>query len=151
MTIAIFDFEEPNEGLVWIPLAARRALDRAGIRLSLEAWQGLPLGAREELVAAGAGMTVAVDVVERIARGLPDEPERMPPFGEPLDVPAALRAAVGAFAAPLERAWPDLSPLERYALVKLARGGRKDPGVASQRLQVACERLLRARSSEISA
>jgi hypothetical protein len=151
MTIAIFDFEEPNEGLVWVPLAARRALDRAGIRLSLEAWQALPLGARQELVAAGAGTAVALDVVERVVGGLPGAPERMPPFGEPADVPAELRAAVGTFAAPLERAWPGLSPLERYALVKLARGARKDPGAASRRLKAACEGLLSSPKSGISA
>lgn len=47
----IFAFEgENNQTLEWIPLDVRRKLDLAGAKLSLAAWQQMPLEARTTLV-----------------------------------------------------------------------------------------------------
>src|SRR6266540_1012176 len=65
-TFEQFAFEEPNVGLELLPLAARRALDVAGVALSLEAWRALSLEERRALIAAGTMETVSPITVERL-------------------------------------------------------------------------------------
>ena len=49
----------PGEsGLEWIPMAVRRALDRAGLRISLRSWQALSMKVRRSLVQLGAAAEV---------------------------------------------------------------------------------------------
>jgi cyclic pyranopterin phosphate synthase len=150
MTLPIFDFEEPNEGLVFIPLAARRALDQAGIKLSLEAWRALPLGERRRLIEAGAAPAVKMAVVESVLSSVEPPPERMAPRPDPAAAPGELIAAVAERAGELQAAWPRLLPLERYALAKLAAGSRSNPGDRSARLRAACEALLSPKPSGLS-
>jgi cyclic pyranopterin phosphate synthase len=140
MIAHIFSFEEPNEGLVWIPLAARRALDQTGLKLTLEAWQALGLEDRLRLIEAGAGVEVArAAVLEVISRANPP-PQPIAVRPEPQALPEELLAAVGERAGELSRAWSGLTPLERYALLKLQSGSRSgDPGA---RLRAACDALL---------
>ena len=127
----IFPFEEPNEDLGWIPLAARRALDRAGMKLSLAAWRGLGISQRKSLISAGASPTVPVDTVERLALGAVPQATRTAPRPEPDAVRAspALLAALGVRASELVPRWQSLEPLERYVLEKLVpRGEGGRPG-----------------------
>ncbi len=139
-TFEQFAFEDPNPGLILLPLAARRALDVAGLKLSLEAWRSLPLEERRLLAAAGTGASVAVDAVERVALRARPAPERIAPEPEPLELVPEL--AETERRAELERAWPSLTALERYALVKLARSKKADPAERAVRLARACDAIL---------
>src|SRR5262249_10084636 len=141
---------DPNPGLALLPLAARRALDVAGIALSLEAWRGLTLDERRLLIAAGAGALVAVDTVERIAARARPAPEPVPPVTDPDKIVPELGAAAGERLAELEREWLDLVPLERYALVKLARSKKADPAARALRLERALSALLPRRARDLT-
>lgn len=142
MTVETFAFEEPNPELVWIPLAVRRALDLTGSALSLEAWQGLQLETRRSLLALGARAEVDLAAVESLLAVAAPAPGRIPPRPDPGAPDAELLAAAGGRAEELQQRWPELSPLARYALVKLAHGGRKAPGESSSRLANALTELL---------
>lgn len=51
-----FPFEpDAARALTWLPLAVRYKLDRCALRVSLQAWQALPLRSRERLLACPAG------------------------------------------------------------------------------------------------
>ncbi|MEM1415287.1 MAG: nitrate reductase associated protein [Myxococcota bacterium] len=108
----IFRFESPEaHGLDHLPLAARRALDRAGLKLGLAAWTALPLATRERLVALGAEETVDEDAVKALLAGAAFQEIR--PRPEP-----ARPADVGA------EDWAGLTPLGRFAVAHHARKGR---------------------------
>jgi cyclic pyranopterin monophosphate synthase len=131
-----YAFEDLDETLDLVPFAARRALDAAGCKVSLEAWRGAPLPMRHAIAQAGEGARVdvagakqaiaeahlAFDVIEP-----PDEPsaEAVPEDLEPI-----LSHAVGG------ATWASLSPLDRYALAKVARKG------ASERLDRALSEIV---------
>jgi len=149
-TFEQFAFEEPNVGLELIPLAARRALDVAGVALSLAAWRGLSLDERRLVIAAGAGAVVAAAAVERIALRARPAPDRIGPRSDPEEVVPELAHAVGARRAELELAWPALTPLERYALVKLARSKKADPVERTARLERACSEILPRRRRDLT-
>lgn len=142
MTVETFAFEEPNPELVWIPLAVRRALDLTGTALSLEAWQGLPLETRRSLIALGARPEVDLEAVQSLLAVATPPPGRIPPRPDPSTPDTALLDAADSRAEELQQRWPELSPLARYALVKLAHGGRKAPGDSSRRLASALSELL---------
>jgi cyclic pyranopterin phosphate synthase len=130
-TRPIYPFEEPNDDLVWIPLAARRALDRAGYKLSLAAWRGLGMAERRALIAAGTARSVAAEAVARLVNGAEPAPSRITPLPEndASRMPKGLEAALGERAAELAPRWQTLEPLERYVLEKLVpRGEGGRPG-----------------------
>jgi cyclic pyranopterin phosphate synthase len=149
-TFEQFAFEEPNSGLTLIPLAARRALDVAGIRLSLDAWRGLSLSERRLLIAAGTAARVGVDAVERIAERARPAPERVPPVPDPEQIVPELTLAAGERSQALVLAWPELTSLERYALVKLARSNKADPAERATRLARAFAELLPRNTTELT-
>jgi cyclic pyranopterin phosphate synthase len=125
-TPGVYAFEEIDEALLLIPLAARRVLDALGRKLSLEAWISLPLEDRRRMVLAGTGDRVDMHVGVLLERGGPGA-TRIPPQLEPdADVvPVSLDAALGR-AHPLDdRRWRVLSALDRYALAKYANNPEK--------------------------
>ncbi len=143
-TKSIFPFEEPNEDLGWIPLAARRALDHAGLKLSLAAWRGLGMSQRRALISAGTAPAVAIEAVERLVAAAAPPANRTTPRPDPDagSVPQALMAALGERASELSSRWQTLEPLERYVLDKLVpRGEGGRPG----RLYAAHDYFLRAK------
>lgn len=114
----VFDFEDIGDDLPLLPLAARRALDVAGQRLSLKAWQGLGIEARRQLVAAGAVEVVDVSAVTGAVAEAEPSPESQPPDDETrlAEPPPALRDRVGPI-------WPRLPALHRFAIVHLEKKG----------------------------
>jgi len=117
----VYAFEEIDGTLAYMPLAARRALDGLGCKLSLQGWLSLAVEDRRRIVAAGAGERVDRGVlpVVQAARPAPQSvsAEGDPEGGEP---PSPLVVALGA-ARPLDgERWRSLAPLDRYALVKYA-------------------------------
>ena len=120
-SVGVYGFEAIDETLPYVPLAARRALDAVGRKLSLEGWLSLSLADRRRLALAGAGDRVkeeeAASVVDRAVPAAPRvdvaaEPEARSPSPE-------LLAALGT-SRPLAGRWPSLQPLDRYALAKYA-------------------------------
>jgi molybdenum cofactor biosynthesis protein MoaC len=120
-SLAVYGFEGIDETLPFLPLAARRVLDRLGRKLSLKGWQSLSREQRWKLVFAGAGEAVTGDAASMIEGAMPAatviEVAAEPHGGA---VPPALRDALGA-TRPLEDArWRELRALDRYALSKSA-------------------------------
>lgn len=122
--VKLFRFDGVDDGFDLLPLSARRALDLAGRKLSLEGFRSLPVTERRRLAELGEGDTVDVArVVALVAAGIPaaavvpvvPDPSPVAPDD---DVIAAFRAE-----RPIPPgSWSALSPLERYALAKVARG-----------------------------
>ncbi|MDF3065959.1 MAG: Molybdenum cofactor biosynthesis protein MoaC [Polyangiaceae bacterium] len=120
----LYAFDGADASLDLLPLAARRALDHAGCKLSLEGFRSLPIADREQLVRLGSQDAVDVTLVTGIAlRGKP-APERIPPRFDPSPVAPGddLLAALGDTRPIPPASWSALSPLDRYALLKVARG-----------------------------
>jgi cyclic pyranopterin phosphate synthase len=122
----VFGFEDVSPSLDLLPLAARRALDQSGLRLSLEGWQSLSVDDRVNLATAGTTDPVDAGVVIAIASratpfpgtiAIPEEPS-------PDDPPAALVAVLAPHRVLDVAAWRALSGLERFALVHAERSAR---------------------------
>lgn len=118
----IHRFEDISEELPLLPLAARRALDVAGRRLSLRAWVGLPLERRAKLVLLGSAEVVDVVAVAQAMDGAEPPPKAIAADDE---------SRLGRPSAELERAapwldterWLRLSRLDRFALQHTASRG----------------------------
>lgn len=123
----VYGFEELDASLELLPLAARRALDAAGLRLSRVAWGSLSLEQRKDLARRGAEPNVDVAEVQRIARAATPPPEVVPAVADPAPdrVPEAVRAAF-VDCELSDAAWAALDALDRYALAKVAGKGRAE-------------------------
>ena len=120
----LYRFDGVDQTFDLLPLSARRALDHAGCKLSLEGFRSLAATEREEL--AQLGSNVAVDVARVIALLLSAKPpaEVMQPVADPSPVGPddTVIAAFGPSRPIPAASWSALSPLDRYALAKVARG-----------------------------
>lgn len=125
--VKLYAFDGITEALDLVPLAARRALDLTGLKLSREGWSSLPLPLRIELVELGAATRVDASRVTSLC-------ERASPRPEPLSVapdpdattPPAEVVAVFAPLGPVGARWAALSTLDRYALAKVAQRPRPE-------------------------
>jgi cyclic pyranopterin monophosphate synthase len=136
--VKLYRFDGVDATLDLLPLAARRALDHAGRKLSLEGFRSLSIAEREQLVRLGSEDVVDVTLVTTIALSGKPPPELMEPCADP--APGApsneVLAAYGS-ARPIPPAsWSALSPLDRYALAKVARGNN------AERLERAYEEIV---------
>jgi cyclic pyranopterin phosphate synthase len=134
----IYMFEGIDDSLDLVPLVARRALDRAGRKVSLAAWRALPVPVRRSIAAVGSDEHVDPQRVREIlteegvsfeAIDLSDEPSAD-------RVPDTLAHALGA--AVSGETWCLLSPLGRYALAKIAR----EPGSSDKLLRALSEMVV---------
>jgi cyclic pyranopterin phosphate synthase len=116
-----YSFEGIDATLPFVPVAARRTLDAAGRKLSLEGWLSLDLESRRALVQAGRADRVARDTFATIERARP-EATPMTPVAEPdaTAPPPEVVATLGADRPLSPSRWAALSPLDRYALAKYA-------------------------------
>lgn len=130
----IFQFESDfANSLRCIPMIARQKLDIVGIKMTLRQWSRLPRDAREALAGNPCETederAAYRDLVLRLIaahadeaprylaeRGLEDWlfPDRMPEA-------VTLQAQADEVAPPTPAQWAALTPLQRFALVKLAR------------------------------
>ncbi len=119
----IFDFEDTGNALSLLPLAARRALDVAGFRLSLDGWQSLGLAQRKELAIEGARDAVDASSVEESVRrsAIPATRIRPVPDPDPLLPPEQLSSFLGPRRSVDPAQWARLRALDRYALVHVLR------------------------------
>jgi molybdenum cofactor biosynthesis protein MoaC len=115
----VFAFEDIDPALPLMPLAARRALDVAGQRLSLKAWQHLPIEARRALVLAGSDESVPVTSVKAALADAVPRPDPQPADDEArlAEPPAPLRLRLGVDPPAV---WARLRKLERFALWHVA-------------------------------
>ena len=133
----LFGFEsELESNLTYIPLAVRFKLDQCGIKLSLAAWQLLSNEKRRELLLARCDTAENVANYRKllcsfVRECMGDEPAFIVTDEDPLwaadNVPEQIVRAIEAMGAqPLSRVqWGKLTPLERFALIKLSREGRE--------------------------
>lgn len=142
----MFGFEQQTRDLELMPIAARRALDTAGIRLSLDAWRTLSVEHRSALVVSGSLGSVPVRRVEGLLDHVEPRPERIEPQADPREIPADLELALGALSTELKSRWPALGGLERYALAKLARPGHLEPDARQARLIAAFQEIVKPRT-----
>jgi hypothetical protein len=131
-----FAFEtEFSADLRCIPMAVRRKLDLAGVKLKLVHWGGLEAQERQRLLAWGDGpeaITALRDWLMERSQQLPQGPASPlePAMGcswqQGEAVPEVLRQACAQLQLSLRPdAWQQLSELERFALVKLSHPGHE--------------------------
>ena len=115
-----------------LPMAVRFKLDTAGIKLHLEDWAQISEEERRALLAwPCASQSDVAEFAERITSLLKSRTGRAPDVFAPADrpewldperLPEAVHARAAALGVTLSLAhWAGLSPLQRFALVKLSR------------------------------
>jgi cyclic pyranopterin phosphate synthase len=120
---AVYAFEGLLPEIESPPIAARRALEHAGLRITIEAWRSLSLDERTRLALAGLAERVDVDVVTGVARLASPPPQRVPPGLDPESgaPPEALVRALEPTRTIENRRWARLRSLDRYALLHTYR------------------------------
>jgi cyclic pyranopterin phosphate synthase len=126
--VKLYTFDGVSPALELLPLAARRALDRGGWKMSLVAWQRLELAARERITTLGSEVDFDRDELAALCAAA-DPPVTPIPAREdpsPDSVPEELLAALGSDRPLPVSLWALLSPLDRYVLVKVASRGNPE-------------------------
>ncbi|MFM7312573.1 MAG: nitrate reductase associated protein [Cyanobium sp.] len=118
-----------------IPMAVRRKLDLAGVKLKLQHWSELSDAERAELLAWPDDATAIKALRERLlqrsaslragqAKELPRATEE--PWQQSEQLPAMLLASCAQLGLRLRAgAWSELDELQRFALVKLSHPGHE--------------------------
>ncbi len=124
--VKLYSFDGVDGALDLLPLAARRALDATGLKLSLEGWRALPFETRRALVEAGSAPVVdGARVTDLLFEDQVTQLEAAPePAGS--TPPKELAAAFGPSRPISPALWQALSPLDRYALHKVATRGNPE-------------------------
>src|ERR1700690_3652065 len=124
----LYAFEGIDASLTLIPLCARRTLDAVGAKLSLAAWQSLPLSAREAIAASGSGKEGAAEEANRALSRVDPPPQAVQKEGDPPSnvVPDDVTASLGQEHSLANAVWSALEPLDRWILVKVARRGNPE-------------------------
>lgn len=129
----LFTFERDlAERLACVPMAVRFKLDVAGVKISLKDWVRLVPAERQELLGLRFDGPREVDefraritvlVRERTGTAPPPMPLDDPPSWETGgQVPAPVQSKAAEVGVSIsDQAWSGLSPLRRFALVKLSR------------------------------
>ena len=122
----LYSFDGVDAALDLLPLAARRALDTAGLKVSLEVWRTLPLTARRAIAESGSTPVVDTARIESALAAVAST--RIDATRDPsvAAVPAELVAGFGASRPISQALWNALSPLDRYALRKVAGRGNAE-------------------------
>jgi hypothetical protein len=131
-----FNFEQEfSDDLRCIPMAVRRKLDLAGVKLKLVHWHGLTPGERQQLLAwdddAGAITELRTWLLQR-SETLPNgpataiEPATATAWQQGDWLPDVLEQACSQLQLVLRPgAWGELDELQRFALVKLSHPGHE--------------------------
>jgi hypothetical protein len=132
----IYEFDEADAELTLMPMASRRALDAAGVKLSLASYQTLAIEHRRELVRLGAEAQVDRGEVRLLVGRAGGPPSRaVPQVLEPAALPEGLADALAPRV--LDPAvWARLTGLDRYVIDKLHRAGKVE------RLRAAFEEMV---------
>ena len=120
----IYPFEAAKQDLEWMPLAVRRALDRAGRKLSLRAWQSMPLEKRERLVCLGSEVQVNVPGLLQTMVNVRPVAAEIPRVAEP--AAAIDEQTQRLLPKALQKSWAQLHPLERFVVLHYAERGKHE-------------------------
>jgi cyclic pyranopterin phosphate synthase len=120
---AVYAFEGLLPEIESPPIAARRALEHAGLRMTLEAWRSLSHDERARVTLAGVAERVDVDLVSGLARLASPPPQRVPTTLDPdaSGPPEALARALEPARTIDVRRWSRLRSIDRYALIHTYR------------------------------
>jgi cyclic pyranopterin phosphate synthase len=120
---AVYSFESLLPDLESPPIAARRALDHAGFRLSVEGWRSLVLDDRQKLTLCGVPDRVDVDLIANVLKRATPAPQRISPVNDPdpSAPPEALAKALEPTRAIDPKRWSRLRAIDRYALAHTYR------------------------------
>jgi hypothetical protein len=132
----VFRFEADFAGdLRCLPMAVRRKLDLAGVKLKLAQWHGLLDEERQRLLAwpdDGPSLTAFREWLLARSRSLPQGPARGLPPAVDTDwqrsdaMPEGVATSCGELGLTLRPdAWRGLDELQRFALVKLSHPGHE--------------------------
>ena len=123
-----------------IPMAVRRKLDLAGVKLKLQHWSELGEGERQELLAwpddPAAIEALRRHLLERSTALSAGQAKELPrPVDEPWQQAAAIPEVLAASCAQLglglrSEGWAELDELQRFALVKLSHPGHEHRNLA---------------------
>jgi hypothetical protein len=122
----IYRFDDADAGLSLLPMAARRALDCAGLHLSLRGWQKLGLETRQVLVRLGSDDTVDCSGVRQALVGCDDDVRQEAPLAEPAAEQGPNAEVLQQLSGEVSPHWTRLTALDRYVLTQLARRGKRD-------------------------
>jgi cyclic pyranopterin phosphate synthase len=129
----VFAFEDIGPDMDLVPLAARRALDHAGLRLSLEGWRSMPVEDRRQVALCGGHDAVDTTAVSAAVRKSKPQAETIPPVNDPSPnaPPAGLVKALTGVRPLDAKLWSSLRALDRYTLVHAHRrtSARADPSI----------------------
>ncbi|UQA55932.1 cyclic pyranopterin monophosphate synthase MoaC [Polyangium aurulentum] len=130
----IYAFEEIGSDLDLVPIAARRALDHAGLRLSLEGWRSLPVEERRHIAVAGGTDTVDTSIVASAVRRARPQATQIPTGTDPSprSPPDGLARLLTASGRTIDaKQWAALRALDRFALAHAHRRStaRNEPGI----------------------
>jgi cyclic pyranopterin phosphate synthase len=123
----IYEIDEADVSLSLVPLAGRRALDRAGRKLPLAGWTSLAGSDRRKLIELGAADEIDVGAVREIVARSNVPAEEIDALSDPnpARAPQGVIAALGG--RPLDDdLWQSLTPLDRYAFSKLVTRGKTE-------------------------
>jgi cyclic pyranopterin phosphate synthase len=98
------------------------------LRLSLAAWKSLPLDARRAITDAGSEREVDLAQVRASVKSADPAAEPMAPSADPApDAPSEeVRRVFGSDRPVSDAVWVALSPLDRYAVAKVAKSARPE-------------------------
>lgn len=124
----LYSFDVDGERLEELPLAARRALDHAGTKLSLAAWRSLSLEQRRRLTEVGSASPVHTERVNELVRvakppAVPCGVQTDPPRDAPPSAVVEAFAVHGRLSAAI---WSSLADIDRYALWKVVSRGNPE-------------------------
>ncbi len=138
-----FKFEdEVYTTLACVPMAVRRKLDRAGIKIGLEQWQALGRGERLAVChlpdeSAEECDALRLFITEAVRRAKGEQPRALSEAQRavadpPRELPTPLAERARAAGLKLDQAvWERLDADERYALVKLGAGAAPGHNLAA--------------------
>jgi hypothetical protein len=142
----LFDFEADFSGdLRCLPMAVRRKLDLAGVKLKLVQWHGLSSAERESLLQWKDDMTSLVELREWLlmrSNNLPEgpakplQPARSCGWQEAGTLPEEVALSCDQLGLKIEpQRWANLDELQRFALIKLSHPGHEHRNLATALLE----------------
>lgn len=136
--VQLFEFEQDFvDSLRCIPMQARYNLDTCGIKLKLADWSHLTQDERQALVESPCTSEQEIEtyrhnlqnLVHQYTGAYPSELpiETHPAWMDENNIPESVQEEASEYNVKIEAPqWAALSPLERFALIKLSRSGHEN-------------------------
>lgn len=138
MNQVFFEFEADFvESLRCIPMQVRYKLDTCGIKLKLADWHKFTVAERETLVTQSCEKAGEIALYKELITNLVTEKNQTPPKTLPVDphppwldatkIPIQLQEKLQEIDLSMSAVvWANLTPLQRFALLKLSRPGHEN-------------------------